>query len=126
MVESIEKGRQPYPNMDVIYVDELNALSIDRTIQDFNPSIALKSGRKGPAYAAAHLFFAPQQLFQRLAASPAVGSFKSFYEIYVDFVPFESRVFVTDRLTADNTSSCIALPFVFLGHGECPIASIKS
>ena len=103
--------------MDALYIVEPSALSIDRIIQDFTPpTIALKSGRKGPAYAAAHLFLTgaiPQQLFQRLAASPAAGSIKSFYEIYIDFVPFESRVFVTDRLTADNTSSCIALPFIF-------------
>ena len=116
MVESIEKGRQPYPNLDALYIVEPNFLSIDRIIQDFKQSITLKSGRKVPAYAAAHFFpvaNTKEEPFQRLAASPAVGSFKSFYEIYVDFVPFESRVFVTDCLTADNTSSCIALPFIF-------------
>ena len=49
MVENIEKIRQPYPQLEAIYILSSTNESIDRVIEDFSKTT--------PLYLAANLFF---------------------------------------------------------------------
>ena len=57
MVETIEKKRQPFPNLEAIYLLTPDADSVAMMIEDFTV--------KGNMYAAAHLFFTNSILFSK-------------------------------------------------------------
>lgn len=95
VLEIVTKGRQPYVNMHSIYFISPTDEIVDQVIKDFTPPTQrLVSRRKGPAYAAAHLYFTSgvtQALFEKLAASPAAPHIKTFMECYINFIAFESK-----------------------------------
>lgn len=97
MLEIVTKGRQPYPQMSSIYFVAPDRTNVEAVIADFTPpTVHLKSRRRGPAYADAHLFFSgevPQELFQLLAGSPAAPHVRSLVETYLNFVALESRAY---------------------------------
>lgn len=106
LVETVQKKRQPYPTMDAIYfiapdgrIDG-SAAAVSKDFADF----------KKPMYKAVHLLFTnevPNSLFQQLATSGAGPLVKSFQEVYLDFVPFESRGF---HLAMQEAGSRLLLP----------------
>jgi len=90
LVESIERKRQPYTNLEAIYFISPTADSIDRLIADF---------QQRPLYAAANVFFTAaltDKLFQKLKRNNVSKHIKSLKELFVDFMAFESRVFNFD------------------------------
>jgi len=90
VVESIERKRQPYTNLEAIYFISPTADSVDRLIADF---------QQRPLYAAANVFFTAalsDKLFQKLKRNNVSKHIKSLQELYVDFMAFESRVFNFD------------------------------
>ncbi|KAI9189265.1 syntaxin binding protein 1 [Blastocladiella emersonii ATCC 22665] len=94
LVELITKKRQPYPNLEAIYFLSPTPEAIAHFIVDFCPG-----GGKKPLYAAAHLFFLgvlPDRLMDRITQSGAARYIKNLKELYVDYLPLESRVFSLD------------------------------
>ncbi|OUM61424.1 hypothetical protein PIROE2DRAFT_12577 [Piromyces sp. E2] len=90
LVESIERKRQPYTNLEAIYFISPTADSIDRLIADF---------QQRPLYAAANVFFTAaltDKLFQKLKRNNVSKHIKNLKELFVDFMAFESRVFNFD------------------------------
>ncbi|KAG4086819.1 Sec1-like protein [Neocallimastix lanati (nom. inval.)] len=97
LVESIERKRQPYTNLEAIYFISPTAESIDRLIADF---------QQRPLYAAANVFFTaalPDKLFQKLKRNNVSKHIKNLKELFVDFLAFESRVFNFDIPQSFNT-----------------------
>jgi syntaxin-binding protein 1 len=70
---------------------------VEQVIKDFTPpTVRLATKRKGPAYAAAHLFFTgaiSHGLFEKLAASAAAPFIKTFVETYINFIAMESKAY---------------------------------
>jgi len=97
LVESIERKRQPYTNLEAIYFISPTADSIDRLIADF---------QQRPLYAAANVFFTAaltDKLFQKLKRNNVSKHIKNLKELFVDFMAFESRVFNFDIPQSFNT-----------------------
>ncbi|KAG4090299.1 Sec1-like protein [Neocallimastix lanati (nom. inval.)] len=97
LVESIERKRQPYTNLEAIYFISPTAESIDRLIADF---------QQRPLYAAANVFFTAaltDKLFQKLKRNNVSKHIKNLKELFVDFMAFESRVFNFDIPQSFNT-----------------------
>ncbi|KAJ3365900.1 vacuolar sorting protein VPS33/slp1 [Allomyces arbusculus] len=91
LVEMITKKRQPYPTLEAIYFLSSTPEAIAYFIHDFCPG----GGRK-PLYSSAHLFFTSvlsDTLMDTITSSGAAKYIKNLQELYVDFFPFESRVF---------------------------------
>jgi len=132
-VESLEKKRQPFPQMDVVYFLSPRAESVDHVIDDF---------KKG-SYGNVHLLFltkTPPECMARLQACPAlIPRIKTFKELYVDFVSAESAVFHLDmppaavysRLYNDEGLPAVAkdiaskLLTVCAALHECPIVKCR-
>ncbi|KAJ2492649.1 syntaxin binding protein 1 [Coemansia sp. RSA 2050] len=94
-VQLISKNRQPYPDVDAVYVLVPCAESIAQVIDDFTPTTDPPLRAK---YARAHLFFSgalPDPLFTKLSASAAAPYIKGIAELYIEYNPIESRVFLT-------------------------------
>ncbi|KAJ2472622.1 syntaxin binding protein 1 [Coemansia sp. RSA 2322] len=94
-VQLITKNRQPYPDADAVYVLIPCAESIAQVIDDFT-SVADDAQRL--KYSRAHLFFTgalSDSLFSRLSTSPAAPYIKGIAELFVEYNPIESRVFLT-------------------------------
>eukprot|EP01117_Protostelium_nocturnum_P003438 TRINITY_DN1446_c0_g1_i1.p1 TRINITY_DN1446_c0_g1~~TRINITY_DN1446_c0_g1_i1.p1 ORF type:complete len:630 (-),score=247.36 TRINITY_DN1446_c0_g1_i1:73-1929(-) len=92
LVEPIQIKRQPLPKLEAIYFLTPIEESIQGLIEDF-------SDAKHPQYAAAHLFFTralPDNLFEKLKASPALPFIKGLKEINLDYVGAESLGFHLD------------------------------
>jgi syntaxin-binding protein 1 len=127
-VESLEKVRQPFPEMDVIYFLAPCQESIDRLANDF---------KKKPCYANAHLFFLSKvsdEIMSQIQRHPAlIARIKTFKEMNFDFIAAESFVFHLDeevrcfrdiysdalapfakRIAAKLATACFAL-------NECPV-----
>ncbi|KAJ2220045.1 syntaxin binding protein 1 [Coemansia sp. RSA 485] len=96
-VQLITRSRQPYPDMDAIYILVPCADSILRMIDDFSNEADQQDDAQ-TKYAHAHLFFTGQlskELFALLTRSRAAPYVKNISEMFVEFNPFESRVFLT-------------------------------
>ncbi|KAJ2027272.1 syntaxin binding protein 1, partial [Coemansia sp. S610] len=94
-VQLITKNRQPYPDVDAVYVLVPCAESIAQVIDDFTPTTDPPLRAK---YARAHLFFTgalADPLFAKLSASAAAPYIKGIAELYIEYNPIESRVFLT-------------------------------
>ncbi|KAJ2107694.1 syntaxin binding protein 1 [Coemansia sp. S142-1] len=98
-VQLITKNRQPYPDVDAIYVLVPCAESIAHVIDDFTPTSDPPLRTK---YARAHLYFTgalSDPLFSKLSASAAAPYIKGIAELYIEYNrklgPIESRVFLT-------------------------------
>lgn len=90
LVESIERKRQPYTNLEAIYFITPTSDSIDRLIADF---------QQRPLYAAANVFFTAaltDKLFQKLKRNNVSKHIKNLKELFVDFMAFESKVYNFD------------------------------
>lgn len=101
LVENISLGRQPYVNMAAVYMIEATDKNVDSIGRDFTPPTKkLVSGRTGPMYASAHIFFTtplPQALLNKLAQTPAAPYVKTLQEVNLNFIPVEARAFHLGR-----------------------------
>lgn len=83
--------------MSSLYFVNADKDTIETIIKDMSPpAVRLESGRKGPAYADAYLFFSGEvspNLFEQLAASPAAPHIKGLVETYLNFIAVESRAY---------------------------------
>lgn len=99
LIENIALGRQPYPSMAAVYIVAATEENVATMGKDFTPPTKkLVSGRTGPMYGEAHLFFTtsiPDTLMQVLAQSAVAPYVRTFQELFLDFVPAESRAFHT-------------------------------
>ncbi|CAO3667744.1 unnamed protein product [Umbelopsis ramanniana] len=93
LVENIEKQRQPYPNLEAIYILTPCIDSASRLVDDF-------ARKGGPMYAAAHVHFTSgldnkvfEELTRKLRVSDVSKYIQSLKEMYVDFYIRESAVF---------------------------------
>ncbi|KAJ2777663.1 syntaxin binding protein 1 [Coemansia interrupta] len=96
-VQLITRTRQPYHDLDAIYVLVPCADSVLRMIDDFTPDSYQQEDYQ-PKYAHAHLYFTgelPEELFSQLISSPAAPYIRNISELFVEYNPFESRVFLT-------------------------------
>ncbi|KAJ2308936.1 syntaxin binding protein 1 [Coemansia sp. RSA 2705] len=96
-IQLITRNRQPYPEMDAVYILVPCADSISRVIDDFkvDPRTGELVQRQ---YARAHLFFTGKlsdSLLAHLRSSPAAPFIKAAAELYIEYNPIESRVFLT-------------------------------
>lgn len=97
LVETLEKRRQPYPNLEAIYFVSPTIESVTRIIEDFTRN---KYNRDGRLYYAAHLFFITSlddRLFYKLKSSTANAYIKTCKELYMDFHALESNAFSLSR-----------------------------
>ncbi|KAI7824165.1 Sec1-like protein [Kickxella alabastrina] len=95
-VQLITRNRQAIRN-DAIYILVPCADSVMRMIDDFKPDPGHPENPQ-TKYARAHLFFTgklPELLFSQLASSTAAPYIKGVTELFVEYNPFESRVFLT-------------------------------
>jgi len=92
LVESLEKARQSFPQMEVVYILEPSEESVTLLIEDF-------SKPKAP-YGDVHLLFLSKLSDQRFAqlrgCEALIARVKSLKEINVDFLAHESSVFHLD------------------------------
>ena len=93
VVEQIEKSRQPLSDLDAVYFLSPEDHSVDLLLKDHKASSAL--------YRYSHVFFSGplnEKLFDQLAKEEAfVNRCYSLYELNVDYVSFEPRVFYCDK-----------------------------
>ncbi|THH29778.1 hypothetical protein EUX98_g4412 [Antrodiella citrinella] len=88
LIESITTNREPQPQFEAVYMLMGTTQNVDRVIRDFF------NGRQ--QYAGAHLFFIDglsEQLFDKIAASPAEPFLKGLKDMFVNFWPIESQAF---------------------------------
>ena len=87
LVESLEKRRQPFPEMDVIYVCGARDSSVRAVCADWK-------GRSEAPYADAHVFFLSRlddtQLAMVGATAELSARLKTLTELSLDFVPFRA------------------------------------
>jgi len=98
LVETLEKKREPMPNMEAIYFITPSEESIDILLSDF---------KSGSLYKAAHVYFTeeiPEHLFKTISKSEAAKKMKSLVEVNISFTAYESKVF---HLDVEPTSSVV-------------------
>uniref|UniRef100_A0A7S2SSJ4 Uncharacterized protein n=1 Tax=Rhizochromulina marina TaxID=1034831 RepID=A0A7S2SSJ4_9STRA len=92
LVESLEKARQSFPEMEVVYIIEPSEGSVTRLVEDFSKA-------KAP-YGDVHLLFLSKLSDARFAqlrsCEALIARVKSLKEINVDFLALESSVFHLD------------------------------
>ncbi|KAJ2809250.1 syntaxin binding protein 1 [Coemansia guatemalensis] len=96
-IQQITRSRQPYPDMDAVYILVPCADSVARVIEDFKYGLKAADSRHCQ-YARAHLFFTgalSDALLAHLESSPAAPYIKTATELYIEYNPIESRVFLT-------------------------------
>mmetsp|Transcript_25072 Transcript_25072/g.54196 ORF Transcript_25072/g.54196 Transcript_25072/m.54196 type:complete len:616 (-) Transcript_25072:221-2068(-) len=97
LVEQLAKNRQPFPDMDVIYLASPTMDSVNKIIGDFESRAKAKYGN-------VHIFFldtAPPEIFAAIqTCGLLVSRVKTFKEISLDFVSAESNVFHFDTTNA--------------------------
>ncbi|KAJ2083634.1 syntaxin binding protein 1 [Coemansia sp. RSA 988] len=96
-IQLITRSRQSYPDMDAIYILVPCADSVARVIEDFKYGLKAADSRHCQ-YARAHLFFTgalSDALLAHLESSPAAPYIKTATELYIEYNPIESRVFLT-------------------------------
>ncbi|KAI8609559.1 Sec1-like protein [Chytriomyces sp. MP71] len=91
IVEMLELNRQPFPDMDCVYIIAPTPESVDLLINDYT---------KGkPPYAAVHLFFIAalsDTLFEKIQKSPIQKHVQTFKELNMDFLAIEPQAFSLD------------------------------
>jgi len=90
LVETLEKKREPMPNMEAIYFITPSEESISTLIQDF---------KSRSLYKAVHVYVTeaiPEQLFQKLSKSEVAKKMKSLVEVNISFTAYESKVYTLD------------------------------
>ncbi|KAJ2850044.1 syntaxin binding protein 1 [Coemansia brasiliensis] len=96
-IQLLTRSRQPYPDIDAVYIIVPCADSISRVISDFK--VDLNTGEViHRQYARAHLFFTgalSDALLDHLRSSSAAPFIKAATELYIEYNPIESRVFLT-------------------------------
>jgi len=91
IVESLEKARQPLPELEAVYFVMPTEESVNLIIQDFT--------KPRPQYSGAHLFFTsrlPDPLFSKLSKSAALSKIKGLKELNIEFLANEQQVFTLD------------------------------
>ncbi|KAJ2901200.1 syntaxin binding protein 1 [Coemansia aciculifera] len=84
-VQLVTKNRQPYPDVDAVYVLVPSAESIAHVVNDFTATLDPPQRSK---YAHAHLFFTgalSDDLFSQLSASAAAPFIKGIAELYIEY-----------------------------------------
>lgn len=93
LVEQLAKNRQPFPDMDVIYLAAPTLESVRRISADFESRAKAKYGN-------VHIFFidtAPNEVFSAIQQNALlVSKVKTFKEISLDFIASENNVFHFD------------------------------
>ena len=107
VLENLMRVREKLPDMPAIYFIDPTIECITRLIADFPAggvagAAAASAPPKTPKcqYLNAHLFFTthvPQAGMNLLKGSPIMKKIKSFVELNVDFLAFESRIFTFDQ-----------------------------
>ncbi|ORY04742.1 Sec1-like protein [Basidiobolus meristosporus CBS 931.73] len=91
LIENITNSRQPFPDMEAIYILSPTTSSVSQLINDFS--------KPSPTYAAAHVFFISgleDRNFDSISQSKAMKHIKTLKELYLDFTAFESRVYTLE------------------------------
>ncbi|KAJ2713600.1 syntaxin binding protein 1 [Coemansia spiralis] len=98
-IQLITRSRQPYPDMDAVYILVPTADSVSRALGDFQATTASAAGGSPQRkYARAHLLFTgalSNTLREHLRSSPAAQYIRTVAQIFVEYNPIESRVFLT-------------------------------
>ncbi|CAM9775386.1 unnamed protein product [Chrysoparadoxa australica] len=93
VVENLVKARQPFPEMEAIYVLSPTPDSVERVRRDFQTA-------EGSLYAAVHLLFLSRVPKPAMAAlqqnALLVSRIKTLREINIDFLPVEAQTFHLD------------------------------
>lgn len=91
LVESLDKKRQPLPNMTVLYYISPTKESVSKLIADFSA--------KNPMYRKAYVYFStslPKEQLDRIKQSPAlIARLGALKELNLEFLAVDSRAFVT-------------------------------
>ena len=92
LVESLEKKRQPFTEMEVVYIVAPTSESVQRICADFDAAQCM--------YGDVHIFFLspiPDELMGVLGKAPLlVQRLKTLKELNLDFLAIESQVFHLD------------------------------
>ncbi|KAL0484551.1 protein transport protein sec1 [Acrasis kona] len=89
LLEFLEKGRQPFPQMSGVYFIAPEEASVQLFIKDFEDPAK-------PKYHSAHLFFSSRvssKIMKMIGASKAGTRVKTLVEVNVDFLAIEQKVF---------------------------------
>merc|ERR1712130_153444 len=93
LIEDLTKKRQPITNMEAIYFITPCEMSVTQLISDFRDP-------KKPQYQGAHLYFTDaisDLLMDDIKQSRLAKYIKTFKEINIAFLPYESQVFMLDN-----------------------------
>eukprot|EP01053_Blabericola_migrator_P007812 Blabericola_migrator_1__7811@NODE_39_length_17554_cov_37_506147_g35_i0_p5_GENE_NODE_39_length_17554_cov_37_506147_g35_i0NODE_39_length_17554_cov_37_506147_g35_i0_p5_ORF_typecomplete_len658_score113_47Sec1/PF00995_23/2_5e103_NODE_39_length_17554_cov_37_506147_g35_i039455918 len=94
VIESINKSRQPLPDLDAIYFLSPNQTSVEALTKDY------KNDKK-PQHRTVHLFWSTTvandpNLLKPLVTPPLLSRIKTFVDFNLSFVAYESRAFHLD------------------------------
>lgn len=132
LVESLEKKRQPFPDLEVIYILAPSDESISRVIEDFKGKAAyggvhmfflskasamLKTCLHGIAKVSSQVGDGAMKLLQ--GCPSLVSRIKSFKELYVNFLAVEPLVFHLDERCVLPMLNFHPLQLPFTGHASC-------
>ncbi|RKP09734.1 Sec1-like protein [Thamnocephalis sphaerospora] len=101
LVENIEKKRQPFTNLEALYILTPSVESVFLLIQDLTNGGP--GGKPGSMYAAAHVFFThalDDMLVNKITSSKAAPLIQNLKELFVDMNVFESKVFTVSMPNA--------------------------
>ncbi|KAJ1797122.1 syntaxin binding protein 1, partial [Coemansia sp. RSA 2399] len=96
-IQLITRSRQQYPDVEAVYILVPCEDSVARVIDDFRPGLD-QSSVASTKYSRAHLFFTgaiSDALLSTLRQSPAAPYIKGIDELFIEYNPIESRVFLT-------------------------------
>jgi len=92
LIEDLTKKRQPITNMEAIYFITPSEDSIARVLSDF-------ADPARPQYKGVHLYFTdslPDMLFNDIKGHRITKYIKTFTEVNIAFLPYESQVYLLD------------------------------
>ncbi|KAJ1718193.1 syntaxin binding protein 1, partial [Coemansia biformis] len=87
-IQLITRSRQPYPDMDAVYILVPTADSVSRAIGDFKPDPSTGAGSRQRKYARAHLLFTgalSDTLLEHVRSSPAAQFIKSIDQLFIEY-----------------------------------------
>ena len=103
LVELLSRERQPFPDMDVLYIVSPTISSVQRIINDFSDSDSKKKNKK-PLYGNAHIFFlshATDECMDLLASNEILlPRLKNLREINLHLIASEASAFHLDMPNA--------------------------